>query len=557
MRALDPRLLRRARAARTLLAVDVALGLVTTAAVLAQASLLAWVIAQVFDGASARECSGALVALALLGVLRGAVSWGTEVAGRSAASAVLSELRRALLRRRLTEHPEAVDGTEAAEVVAAAVGGVDALGAYFARYLPQLVLACVVPVAVVVYVATIDLESALIMVLTLPLVPVFMVLIGLRTKRHTEERWAALVALSSHFLDVLRGLPTLRAFDRARGQTVAIAAVGDRHRRATMATLRVSFLSGSVLELAATLGVALVAVIAGVRLVDGSLGLQAGLTVLILAPELYLPLRRLGAEFHASADGLAVAQRMLALLEAPGHSSAAGVRYPPNPRRAPVRLQDVSFAYPTRPGLVLDRVDLELAPDETLALVGESGAGKSTVAALVLGLLRPTAGRVTVGGVDLARCRRDAWLRQLAWVPQHPALLPASVADNIRLGDRSASDAAVRDAATLAGADRFVRALPDGYATVVGDGGRPLSAGQLRRVALARAFLRDAALVVLDEPTADLDPLSVDVVGEAVARLGARGTVLVIAHRPELIVCADRVIHLPRPGGDSVLAPTA
>jgi ATP-binding cassette subfamily C protein CydD len=557
VRALDPRLLRRARAARTLLAVDVALGLVTTAAVLAQASLLAWVVARVFAGASARTCGVALVGLALLGVLRGAASWGTEVAGRGAASAVLSELRLALLRRRLSEHPEAVDGTAAGEVVAAAVQGVDALGAYFARYLPQLVLACLVPVAVVAFVATIDLESALVMVVTLPLVPLFMMLIGLRTERHTQERWAALVALSSHFLDVLQGLPTLRAFDRAGVQTATIATVGDRHRRATMATLRVSFLSGSVLELAATLGVALVAVLAGVRLVSGDLGLQAALTVLILAPELYLPLRRLGAEFHASADGLAVAQRMLALLEAPGQTSAAGVRFPASPRRAPVRLEGVSFSYPTRPGPVLERVDLELEPSRTLALVGESGAGKSTVAALVLGLLRPTTGRVTVGGVDLVQCRRDAWLRQLAWVPQHPALLPASVADNIRLGDRSATDAAVRDAAKLAGADAFVRALPDGYATVVGDGGRPLSAGQLRRVALARAFLRDAALVVLDEPTADLDQVSAGVVGEAVARLGTRRTVLVIAHRPELIVCADRVIHLPRPGGDPVLATTA
>jgi thiol reductant ABC exporter CydD subunit len=384
-----------------------------------------------------------------------------------------------------------------------------------------------------------------------------MVLIGLRTERHTRERWAALAALSSHFLDVLRGLPTLRAFDRADAQTAAIASVGDRHRRATMATLRVSFLSGSVLELAATLGVALVAVLAGVRLAEGDLGLQAALTVLILAPELYLPLRRLGAEFHASADGLAVAHRMLALLEAPAQTSVAGVLSPPSPRRAPVRLEGVSFAYPTRPGAVLNRVDLELAPLETLALVGESGAGKSTVAALVLGLLRPTEGRVTVGGVDLVECRRDAWLQQLAWVPQHPVLLAATVADNIRLGDRSATDAAVRDAAVLAGADRFVRALPDGYSTFVGDGGRPLSAGQLRRIALARAFLRDAALVVLDEPTADLDPSSAGVVGEAVARLGARRTVLVIAHRPELIECADRVIHLPRSGGESAVAATA
>jgi ATP-binding cassette subfamily C protein CydD len=332
-----------------------------------------------------------------------------------------------------------------------------------------------------------------------------------------------------------------------------LADVGERHRRATMATLRVSFLSGSVLELAATLGVALVAVTAGVRLVDGGLGLQAGLTVLILAPELYLPLRRLGAEFHASADGLAVADRILTLLDAPAEASLGGFQFPHSPRRVAVRLERVSFSYPARPGLVLDGVDLELAPLETLALVGESGAGKSTLAALVLGLLRPTEGRITVGGVDLAECRAAAWRRHVAWVPQRPALLPATIADNIRLGQAGASDDQVREAAMLAGADAFVQALPYGYATVVGDGGRPLSAGQLRRIALARAFVRDAALVVLDEPTADLDPVSVGVVGEAVARLGTRRTLLVIAHRPELIVYADRVIRLRRPEGDSAM----
>jgi thiol reductant ABC exporter CydD subunit len=557
VRALDPRLLRRARAARTVLAVDVLLGLVTIAAVVAQASLLAWVITRVVAGAPARECAAAVVAIVLLGALRGTLSWGTEVAGHRAAATVLSELRLALVRRRLTEHPTAVDGTEAGEVVAAAVQGVDGLGAYFARCLPQVVLACLAPVAVLAWVATIDVESALVLFLTLPLVLVIMVLVGRHSERHTRERWEALAALSSHFLDVLHGLPTLRALGQARRQTATLASVGDRHRRATMATLRVGVLSAAVLELAAALGVALVAVLAGARLADGRLGLQTALTVLILAPEVYLPLRRLGAEFHAGADGLAVAQRMLALLDAPAQTSAGGVRWPASPRRVAVRLEGVSFSYPTRPGPVLDRVDLQLMPEETLALVGESGAGKSTVAALLLGLLRPTAGRVTVGGVDLTECRRSAWLRHVAWVPQHPALLPASVAENIRLGDRSATDVAVREAAMLSGADAFIAALPDSYATVIGNAGRPLSAGQVRRIALARAFLRDAALVVLDEPTTDLDPVSVAVVGEAVARLGTGRTVLVIAHRPELIVCADRVIRLCRPRGDSALAPTA
>ena len=265
-----------------------------------------------------------------------------------------------------------------------------------------------------------------------------------------------------------------------------ISEVGERYRRAAMATLRVSFLSGSVLELAATLGVALVAVTVGVRLVGGGIGLEAALTVLILAPELYAPLRRLGAQFHASADGVAVAERMLALLEAPSSAAASGTLVPPSPARAAVRLEGVSFAYPARAGLVLDRLDLDLLPGEMVALVGPSGVGKSTVATLLLGFAEPTAGCLTVGGLKLSDCDLDLWRRRLAWVPQRPTMFRATIADNIRLGAPGASEQQTRDAAVLAGADRFVRALPLGYETVVGDGGRPLSMGERRRVALGR-----------------------------------------------------------------------
>jgi thiol reductant ABC exporter CydD subunit len=467
-----------------------------------------------------------------------------EVAGRRAAASVLSELRLALVERRLSTQASAADGTEAGEIAAAAVHGVPALEAYFARYLPQLVLALIAPLAVLAWVAVIDVESALVMAVTLPLVPVFMWLIGRATEQRTRERWDALRRLSTHFLDVVRGLPTLRAFNRGRAQAARIAEVGERYRRATMGTLRVGFLSGSVLELAATLGVALVAVTVGVRLVDGGLGLQAGLTVLVLAPELYLPLRRLGAEFHASADGLAVAERMLALLDTPPAAVPGGAHRPPSPAFAPVCFEQVSFAYPRRPAPVLDAFGLELAPGETVALVGESGAGKSTAVALLLGLLRPTDGRVTVGDVDLAACDMEAWRRHVAWVPQRPTLLRATVADNVRLGAPHASAAAVRAAAALAGADGFVRALPAGYDTLVGDGGRPLSPGERRRIALARAVLRDAPLLILDEPTADLDPASVELVAGAIARLRAGRTVLLIAHRPELVAHADRVVRL-------------
>jgi ATP-binding cassette subfamily C protein CydD len=544
VRALDQRLMRRARPVRRLVALDVALGLAAAVLVLFQATLLARVVAQAFAGASLQDVSRDLVLLALAFAGRGLLAWGFELAGRRAASSVLSELRLALVERRLREQPLALDGVEAAEVATSAVQGVEGLEAYFARYLPQLVLASIVPVVVLGWVAAIDFTSAGVMLVTLPLVPVFMWLIGRYTEEQTRERWQALRLLSGHFLDVVRGLPTLQAFNRSRAQAGVLGEVGERYRRTTMATLRIGFLSGSVLELAATLGVALVAVEVGVRLTGGSLGLQAGLTVLVLAPELYLPLRQLAAQFHASADGLAVAERMLELLDAPRAVGAGGRLVPPTPRNAPVRFEAVSFAYPSRPGLVLDELELELLPGETVALVGPSGAGKSTVAGLLLRFAEPSSGCVTVGGIDLAECRTELWRRLIAWVPQRPTIFLGTVTENIRIGDQGASDRAVRDAAMLAGADRFIRSLPSGYETLVGDGGRALSAGERRRIALARAFVRDAPLVILDEPTADLDPRSADVVAEAVERLRVGRTVLLIAHRPELVEHADRVVTL-------------
>jgi thiol reductant ABC exporter CydD subunit len=531
---------------RPLLTVDITLGIATALAVLLQAALLARVVARAFDGVSLHALWPGLALLVAAFALRGACAWAMEIAGRRAAWSVLSELRLALVEKRLRSQPIAADGATGAEIAAVAVQGVEGLEGYFARYLPQVVLASLVPFVVIAWVAVVDWESAVIMLLTLPLVPVFMWLIGRYTEQRTRERWEALHRLSSHFLDVVRGLPTLRALGRAGDEADILASVSERYRATTMETLRVSFLSGSVLELAATLGVALVAVTAGVRLVAGGLGLESGLVVIVLAPELYLPFRRLGAEYHASADGLAVAERMLALLDAPASAlpHGAGRALAPSPARATVRFERVSFSYPARPVPVLDGLEVELAPGETVALVGESGAGKSTVAALLLGLLAPGSGRISVGGVDLGGCDVEEWRRLVAWVPQHPMLVRGAVADNIRLGDPAAPDARVHEAAALAGAHTFITELPDGYATVVGDGERSLSPGERRRIGLARAFVRDAPLVILDEPTADLDPHSVAVISAAVERLRRGRTMLLIAHRPELVAQADRVVHL-------------
>jgi ATP-binding cassette, subfamily C, bacterial CydD len=540
---IDPRLGRRAKAVRAMLAADAALGVVAALLVLAQAVLIATVAARSFGGATLDEVTVPLLLLVAVVAGRAATAWGFETVGRRAATDVLSRLRLELVERRLRDQPAALDGAESAEIATTAVAGAAALETTFARYLPQVVLAVVVPVAVLVLVAAIDLVSAGVMLLTLPLVPVFMWLIGRYTERRTRERWQALTLLATHFLDVVRGLPTLRAFNRGEAQVERIAEVGDRYRRSTMGTLRIAFLSGAVLELAATLGIALVAVTVGVRLVDGNLALEPGLTVLVLAPELYLPLRNLAAQFHSSAEGRAAAERLLDLIDTPP-ATRSGAAAPPSPRDLPLRLERVSFSYPARPGAVLDAVGLELAPGETVALVGPSGAGKSTLAALLLRLLEPTHGRVTVGSVDLASCDSRAWRAHVSWVPQRPTLFRGTVADNIRLGDPATRDERVRAAGALAGADEFIRQLPGGYETVVGDGGRPLSAGEVQRIALARAFLRDAPLVILDEPTANLDPESAELVAEAIERLRAGRTVLLAVHRPGLAVLADRVVRL-------------
>jgi len=544
MRVLDPRLLRRARAARTLLVVDAALGVVMALLVLAQAVLLARVAARSFGGASLDDVATPLVLLVVVIAARSVAAWGFEVAGRRAAGDVISELRLDVVETRLREHPSALDGARSAEVATAAVSGVDALETTFARYLPQVVLALIVPVAVLALVVSIDPLAAGVMLVTLPLVPVFMWLVGRHTERRARERSQALALLSNHFLDVVRGLPTLRAFNRSRAQTARIAEVSEEYRRTTMGTLRVAFLSGSILELAATLGIALVAVVVGVRLVEGGIGFEAALTVLVLAPELYLPLRNLAAQFHASADGAAVADRLLEHADA-GPARTGGT-VAPDPSLVPIRFERVSFGYPGREVEVLRDLELEIRAGETLAIVGPSGGGKSTLVSLLFRFFAPSSGRVVVGEDDLAELDAGRWRSQTALVPQNPTLFRGTIAANIRLGDPAAGDERVRRAAELAGAHDFVARLPLSYATVIGDGGRQLSAGQRRRIALARAFLRDAPLVVLDEPTADLDAASAGVIAESIERLRRGRTIVIVAHAPDLAASADRVVRLER-----------
>src|SRR6266480_1281577 len=540
MRPLDPRLLRRVRPARVALAADVLFGFLATIALLIQATLFAAIVARALEHRplDPRE----VIAFCGVVVARAVFAAGFEATGRRAAALATSELRMALVERRLFDMPTAADGAEAGEIAAAAVAGVDGLEAYFARYLPQLVLAVLVPIAVLAWTAAIDLTSAAIMVLTLPLIPVFMVVIGRYTESKTRARWVALTRLSNHFLDVVRGLPTLRAFNRGAAQAERIEAVSEAYRRTTMETLRVSFLSGAVLDLAATLATALVAVTLGVRLVEGTVAFRPALTVLLLTPELYIPLRSLAAQFHVSADGLAAAERILDLIEAP-ETPAVGTDRVPDPWRS-LRLRDISLRNEERGSKLLDGFDLTIERGEVVTLIGPSGAGKSTVAALLLGLRTPDGGTITVDGTDLATLDLRGWRTNVAWVPQRPTVFRGSVRDNIAIGNPSASIEQIDRASKAAGRDEVVADLPRGYESDIGEGARGLSAGETRRLALARALARSAQLVILDEPTANLDAESGESIAASIRELGADRAVLLIAHSPELARSAGRIVRI-------------
>ncbi|MFI8355931.1 thiol reductant ABC exporter subunit CydD [Streptomyces cyaneofuscatus] len=554
MKPIDPRLLRYARATRFFLAAVVGLGLVGAALVIAQAMLIAEIVVGGFeDGLTVTELRTPLLLLAAVAVGRALVAWLTELAAHRASAAVKSELRGRLLERAALLGPGWLSGQRTGSLVALATRGVDALDDYFARYLPQLGLAVVVPVAVLARIVTEDWVSAAIIVVTLPLIPLFMILIGWATQSRMDRQWQLLSRLSGHFLDVVAGLPTLKVFGRAKAQAESIRTITTQYRRATLRTLRIAFLSSFALELLATLSVALVAVTIGMRLVHGELDLYTGLVVLILAPEAYLPIRQVGAQYHAAAEGLSAAEEIFAVLET--EPRAAGTEDVPDSVR--LELEGVTVRHEGRTDPSLDAASLTVEPGETVALVGPSGVGKSTLLNVVLGFAVPDEGRVRVGGRDLAELDPERWRSRIAWVPQRPHLFAGTIAENVRLARPDADDEAVVAALRDAGAYDFVAELPDGERTLLGEDGAGLSAGQRQRLALARAFLADRPLLLLDEPTASLDGETEAGIVEAVRRLAAGRTVLLVVHRPALLAVADRVVTLePREVDASVPATT-
>jgi len=569
VRPVDPRLLRYARAARGYLLFTVVLGLAVTALVLVQAGLLAHALATAARGIGAAALWPTLILLLVVVAGRALAAGGGETVALRAAAKVKSQLRARLTAHTLRLGPAWLGTQRSGEIATLATKGLDALDPYFARYLPQLVLAVAVPLAVLARVAAADWISAVVIAVTLPLIPVFAVLVGLHTKARTQRQWRLLATLGGHFLDVVEGLPTLKLFGRAKAQAQVIGEVSEAHRKATMDTLRVAFLSALVLELAAALATALVAVEVGLRLLAGHLGYQTALLVLLLTPEAYLPLRAVGAQFHASMEGATAAARACAILDtAPAGPATARPRLGPGRpaqvdlRTSTIKLNEACVAYPGRDALALAGVSLEIGPGERITVTGANGAGKSTLLALLLRFAEPAGGTVEAGGTPLTQLDLATWRAQIAWVPQRPHLFAGTVADNIALGRSGASQSAIQRAAARAGAAEFIEALPRGYATPLGDRAARLSAGQRQRIALARAFIRDAPLLLLDEPAAYLDAITAAGILAAIETWSADRTVVLVSHGPGWAGQAGRTIVLDHgklvtpQAGEAVAAPS-
>jgi ATP-binding cassette subfamily C protein CydD/ATP-binding cassette subfamily C protein CydCD len=520
MRPFDPRILRTLPETRRPLATLATVGVAQGVATVATAFALSGVVVAVVGHTPLAPSAAVLAALF---VARGLLALAAERVAASAGVAVSAGARSRLLRRWLAAPAERRPHPATALVLADQ--GATSIEPYVARYLPALLTAAVVPPLAVAVLAAVDWPSALVVVLTLPLLPLFAALIGATTRDATARRWQALSALAGHFLDVVRGLPTLVAYGRAERQAEVVGEVSQRHRRATMATLRLAFLSSAALELLATICVAIVAVTVGLRLSHSGLDLGTALVAILLAPEAYWPIRRVGAEFHSAADGAEALARVTDEL-ADGASGTPG----PEPTVARVVARGLTYAHPGALFPVLHRVDLTAGVGLTV-VTGPSGSGKSTLLELLAGLREPAEGTVTAPRTHL--------------VTQRPFLTPGSVRANLTLGtDPATASDALWQALRRVGLDGPVAALPSGLDSPLGDDGRGLSAGQRARLVLARALLSDATVVLLDEPTAHLDPASVTTVHEVIRELAERCCVVAVTHRSELVALADQHVHL-------------
>src|SRR5215212_1093196 len=538
-------LLRRIPPARLYLGATVLIGLLVAVVTVAQMASLSKIVDLVFLKAGGRgQAVTPLLMVAGTAVLRAGLLWVRETTAQQGAVRVKNDLRRRLFAHVLRLGPAFARSARSGELTTTLTEGVERLDPYFARYLPQVLLSAVVPLLVVAYILPRDIASAVLLVVTAPVIPVMMVLVGSYAEEHTRRQWLALSRMGAHFLDALQGLPTLRAFGRVAVEEEQVERVSSEFRERTLKVLRYAFLSGLVLEFMTAAAIALVAVVLGVRLINGAISFQDAFLVLLLTPEFYRPLRELGVHRHAGMEGKAAAERIFEILNTPVPVKQGSDTANKPSGSLSIEFSGVSFDYPGSARPALSDLSLTLPAGTCTALVGRSGAGKSTLVNLLMRFLDPESGRITANGVPIADLTVETWRENLALVPQRPYLFYGSVSDNIRLARPTAKKEEIEKAARMSGAAAFIERLPRGYDTQIGERGARLSGGEAQRLAIARAFLKDAPVIVMDDSTSSLDPESERLISVALERLVRDPTVLVVAHRLNTVYRADRIAVL-------------
>jgi ATP-binding cassette subfamily C protein CydD len=531
---------------RLYLATAVLIGIISGILVIIQAYSLSSIINAVFllSQTLSQVWRFMLLLLAII-LLRAVMAWCSTAMANHIASITKTHVREKLLLHLFALGPAYTRSERSGELINTIVGGVEALDPYFSQYLPQVFLSVIVPVLILITVFLVDAPSAIFLLIMAPVLPFMLAIAGMMAGAETRKRWRAMSLMNAHFLDVLQGLTTLKILGRSQEEVVYVRSISDRFRQATMATLRLAFFSSFILEEGATIGTAVIAVEIGMRLLASAMAFQPALFVLLLAPEFFQPLRLLGTRYHAGRNGIDAIQRISAILETPAQHALTPATptslIPSLSIPGDIRFVDVNYAYDSqRPAL--QSVSFQIPLGQKVALVGPSGAGKSTIAHLLLRFIDADSGTIYVGDKKLAEIPPQQWRKLVAWVPQHPYLFNASVAENIRLAFPQATIKEIEEAAQRSHAHEFICALPQGYDTIIGEQGSRLSGGEAQRISLARAFLKNAPLLILDEATSNLDPQYEAQILDALARLQQGRTVLIIAHRLSTIIDADQII---------------
>lgn len=531
------------------LALTIILGFIAGVFTIAQAYYISQVVNFVFlAGFSLEKVAAILWVLLLVIIARALTMWGSEVSANAIAERVKVNLRDQVFQHIQKLGPSFSRMEKTGELTTIALDGVEALEVYFSQYLPQLVLAAVIPLTFLIFILPLDILSGIVLLLTAPLIPLFMGLIGTMAMSRTKRQWKSLNRMKAYFLDVLQGITTLKILGRSKDQIEIIATVSDNFRSTTMGVLKITFLSALVLELVATLSTAIVAVEIGLRLLYGHLSFEQSFFILLLAPEFYLPLRLLGTRFHAGMAGVTAAKSIFAILEIPVVEQNKVEKSSGEYKNLPVQIDFSRIAYRnvfvTYEGnrQALKGISFSINRGEVVALAGPSGSGKTTIAELLLRFIQPTDGSITLDDTPLGSIPKEDYLKLVSWIPQHPHLFNDTVAANIRLANQDASDEEIVQAAKMARAHEFIQDLPNGYKTVIGERGARLSGGQAQRIAIARAFLKDAPIVILDEATANLDPENEYLLQNAIQTLLQGCTALIIAHRLNTIANADSIL---------------